>query len=452
MTERQTTVMVLVPGRNAFSIVVPRSPRASATLAVLLPLLTGVVSQRVLTADSQSLRSAAHVAMGSVGNVSPVMSVSNVLRERLEHRRGNAHGRAASSTTTSVQGAMAPRGIAPSETVHLPHVTQAPVPRAIPGPAEPALVLAITSVLATPTAAPSTLSDELSVASAAAPAPTHDDATLLEAARDTVPVPEAAHDLVPVPEAAQDVPTTAAADEAQKAVAVPDEPQKTVAVIDVKTVLRTLSSLRRGTATPDDVSHIPSSGLLRLQALHLGEYISVHPFNEDHEANPADMAQLSHAMRCRVTGTEIAIDPKLAEILVRLHALYGREIQLISGHRQPNTISTKPTSQHASGRAADIRIPGVSIEELKRVALSLGARGVGLYPEKGFVHVDVRPQTRYTWVYTAARGEQSDVRLASEAARKTAETEVGTAAPSATAEGDSEAEPEAHEAETDLEQ
>ena len=416
MTERQTTVMVLLPGRNAFSIVVPRSPRASVALAVLLPLLTGVVSQRALTADSQSFRSAAHVAMGSVGNVSPAITVSNALRDRLTHRHGSS---AADGVMTSVQGALAPRGVAPENPASL--VVRGCV---TPGPGEPALVLDLAIAAGLPTepaaheAAPA--QPEPSPAAAAVPA----------------------DDVAPAPEAAPDATATASTE--------PGATRPAGAVIDVKTMLRTLSNLRRGTATPDDVAHISSAGLLRLQALHFTESIAVHPFNERHEPNADDMAQISHAMRCRVTGTEIEIDPKLVEILVRLHALYGREIQLISGHRQPNTISTKSTSQHTLGRAADIRIPGVSIEELKRVALSLGARGVGLYPEKGFVHVDVRQQARYTWLYTAARGEQSDVRLASEAARKTAEPNAANAASSA--ESDSEAEPEAHEAESDLEQ
>jgi hypothetical protein len=84
-------------------------------------------------------------------------------------------------------------------------------------------------------------------------------------------------------------------------------------------------------------------------------------------------------------------------------------LQLISGHRAPHANGTSPTSQHTLGRAADIRIPGVSIAELKRVAIKLGARGVGLYPEKGFVHVDVREKNRYFWVWTARGGEQSDM-------------------------------------------
>jgi hypothetical protein len=128
--------------------------------------------------------------------------------------------------------------------------------------------------------------------------------------------------------------------------------------------------------------------------------------------NPEALAEINHAMRCRITGTEVSIDPRLVAILVQLHAVYGRPIQLVSGHRTVNTIGTKRTSQHTLGRAADIRVPGVSIEELKRVAIKFGARGIGLYPEKGFVHVDVREKSRYNWIYTAALGEQPDTGMA----------------------------------------
>jgi hypothetical protein len=103
------------------------------------------------------------------------------------------------------------------------------------------------------------------------------------------------------------------------------------------------------------------------------------------------------------------MDPRLIGILSQLSTFYGRTLQLVSGHRAPGARGTSDTSQHTLGRAADIRVPGVTIAELKKVAIKLGARGVGLYPEKGFVHVDVREKQRYYWVWTAREGEQADM-------------------------------------------
>jgi uncharacterized protein YcbK (DUF882 family) len=181
------------------------------------------------------------------------------------------------------------------------------------------------------------------------------------------------------------------------------------AVVNVQAILRTIASHHKGGPTDAELAQIPTNGYLRLQALHLSEELNVRPFDDMFRPIPSALAQIDHALRCRVTGTEIAIDRRLIGILVQLHTLFGRAIQLVSGHRQPATLGTKSTSQHALGRAADIRIPGVSIEELRRVALKFGARGVGLYPEKGFVHVDVRDKAQYRWIYTEADGEQPDM-------------------------------------------
>lgn len=156
-----------------------------------------------------------------------------------------------------------------------------------------------------------------------------------------------------------------------------------------------------------DVAGLP----LRLSAVHLGESIDLKPFDASGAPSPTAFAELQHLMRCRISGEEVPIDPRLIRVLAQLNAYYHRPIQLVSGHRKPYVIGTKPTSQHALGRAADIRIAGVGIEELRETAIRLGARGVGLYPEKGFVHVDVREKAKYFWNYTEALGEQPDLRL-----------------------------------------
>jgi uncharacterized protein YcbK (DUF882 family) len=40
------------------------------------------------------------------------------------------------------------------------------------------------------------------------------------------------------------------------------------------------------------------------------------------------------------------------------------------------------------GKATDIHMPGVSLENLHRAALSMQGGGVGFYPKDGFVHID----------------------------------------------------------------
>jgi uncharacterized protein YcbK (DUF882 family) len=211
-------------------------------------------------------------------------------------------------------------------------------------------------------------------------------------------------------------------------------------VVNVQSMLRTIAGHHKGGPTDAELAQVPTNGYLRLQALHLSEELNVRPFDDLFHPIPDALAQIDHALRCRVTGTEINIDRRLIGILVQLHTLYGRAIQLVSGHRQPATLGTKSTSQHALGRAADIRIPGVGIQELERVALKFGARGVGLYPEKGFVHVDVREKNRYRWIYTEAEGEQPDMGMAAPRPLQQTGADAPVRAP------DSESEAEADEA------
>jgi uncharacterized protein YcbK (DUF882 family) len=41
------------------------------------------------------------------------------------------------------------------------------------------------------------------------------------------------------------------------------------------------------------------------------------------------------------------------------------------------------------GKAADIRLPGYSLSQLRRSAVDLKGGGVGYYPDSDFIHVDV---------------------------------------------------------------
>jgi len=52
-------------------------------------------------------------------------------------------------------------------------------------------------------------------------------------------------------------------------------------------------------------------------------------------------------------------------------------------------------SQHVLGNAADIHVKSMSVRDLHDFIKThnglLGFRGIGFYPQQGFVHVDVRP-------------------------------------------------------------
>lgn len=93
------------------------------------------------------------------------------------------------------------------------------------------------------------------------------------------------------------------------------------------------------------------------------------------------------------------IDTRLIELLYAIQKkLRNREpFYLVSGYRSPPTnawlrkhnIPAAKRSYHMYGMAADVHIPGQSLEKLRRVAYQLKAGGVGYYPNSKYIHLDV---------------------------------------------------------------
>lgn len=140
-----------------------------------------------------------------------------------------------------------------------------------------------------------------------------------------------------------------------------------------------------------------SGKALSLFDINAGRALKVTPFDQDGVPNTEAFAQIRSFMRCRRSGHEMDMDPRLIAVLSRISQHFGdATLQVISGHRKADGKTTRETSQHAFGTAADIRIAGVPIEALKAAAHELGAKGVGLYTKGQFVHVDVRERA-YSW-------------------------------------------------------
>ncbi len=138
------------------------------------------------------------------------------------------------------------------------------------------------------------------------------------------------------------------------------------------------------------------SGKIELYAVNFGESLNVDLYNEDGTFNDDAVDQLNHFWRCKRTGTEKAIDPRLFEMLSRVYDHFGKRIELVSGFRNQKRTS----SFHFHGSASDIRIPGVNEKVLHKYVESLdtGGMGIGIYPRGGFVHVDIRPEPSYRWI------------------------------------------------------
>lgn len=96
----------------------------------------------------------------------------------------------------------------------------------------------------------------------------------------------------------------------------------------------------------------------------------------------------------------------LANLLEEIRADVDMPIVVVSGYRSPaynqrikkrrgDKSGVATSSQHVEGRAADISCPGIAVDELRDIILSmhrhgrlLGLGGVGFYPRSGWVHVD----------------------------------------------------------------
>ena len=99
--------------------------------------------------------------------------------------------------------------------------------------------------------------------------------------------------------------------------------------------------------------------------------------------------------RCRDGSDPIFVDSDLVKLLQQIRDHFGKPVIINSAYRTPphNKANGGSTySQHLYGKAADIRISGVSVDALADYAESLlgNSGGVGRYYTKGFVHVDVR--------------------------------------------------------------
>ena len=100
---------------------------------------------------------------------------------------------------------------------------------------------------------------------------------------------------------------------------------------------------------------------------------------------------------CRCCG-RLQIDSRLLDGLEALRSLAGVPVIVHAGYRcarHNQQVGGVPHSEHLAGEAADISLPGLSLQRMYELALEVpqfAAGGIGVY-DGNFLHVDVRERT-----------------------------------------------------------
>lgn len=102
---------------------------------------------------------------------------------------------------------------------------------------------------------------------------------------------------------------------------------------------------------------------------------------------------------CTDGSDPIFIDSELVNILQKIRAHFGKTCTITSAYRTPGknkAVGGQTYSQHLYGRAADIKVKGVSPKKVAAYAETLlkNKGGIGTYST--FVHIDVR-STKARW-------------------------------------------------------
>jgi uncharacterized protein YcbK (DUF882 family) len=142
------------------------------------------------------------------------------------------------------------------------------------------------------------------------------------------------------------------------------------------------------------------TGHLELFAPATGERLALG-YRRGAAGRPDDAAlrALAHFFRDWHQDATGPIDTALLDTLSELQRrVDDRSIHLTCGFRTARTnrsVGGERNSLHLSGRAADIRVPGITTSRLYRTLLQMEPGGVGLYVHQGFCHVDTGDVRRW---------------------------------------------------------
>lgn len=152
---------------------------------------------------------------------------------------------------------------------------------------------------------------------------------------------------------------------------------------------------KRSSAPP---ARRPSYPTVQLVNVNLHESIRWRPVDDKGRPRKAADKELTRLLRCRHTGKQRRVDPRLGRVIYALARHYGKPVEIYSGYR-PRQYCTRKHSRHLTASAIDFRIPGVKNEDvIAWLRQSFHPVGVGYYPNGVHVHLDVDRTVDTYWV------------------------------------------------------
>lgn len=155
----------------------------------------------------------------------------------------------------------------------------------------------------------------------------------------------------------------------------------------------------------------PNSKSLQFYNTHTNETLDV-TFMRDGRYDHMAMEEVNDYLRDHRNGHVHSMSTDLMNLLYdiktelhRRHPTTPVVFHVISGFRSPATNEMlrangggqAKKSRHMSGDAIDIRVPGISTEEIRNVAWCMQRGGVGYYKGSDFVHVDTWKVRKWNW-------------------------------------------------------
>ena len=102
---------------------------------------------------------------------------------------------------------------------------------------------------------------------------------------------------------------------------------------------------------------------------------------------------------CTDGSDPIFIDTDLVDVLQKIRTHFGKAVTITSAYRTPTknkAVGGETYSQHLYGKAADIKVKGVSPDKVATYAEKLMPKSGGIGVYKTFTHIDVRA-TKSRW-------------------------------------------------------